>query len=294
MDLLDRLKLHPMLCDGAMGTQLMAVGLKPGEAPELWTVERTAEVEAVHRAYRDAGCEMVTTNTFGGSSVALARHGLAERAAELNELAVRYARRAVGGNCFLLGDIGPCGERLAPAGRISEPEMVEMYREQSRSLKRGGADAILIETMSDPQEMRIAIEAAKAIAYWPVIATCAFDAPVDGVFRTMTGATVQEAIRTAINAGADVVGANCGRGMSLDAYVDLARRIVEAAGGAPVMIQPNAGSPQIAGGKAVYPVTPADMAGIVKPLLNAGVTVIGGCCGTTPEHLQAMAGEMEQ
>lgn len=292
MDLMNRLKLKPMLCDGAMGTQLIAAGLKPGEASELWTVEKTADLEAIHRAYRDAGCDMVTSNTFGGTTAALARHGLADRAAELNELAIRYARRAVGGNCFLLGDIGPSGEFLEPMGTMTEPEMVEIYREQARSLKRGGADAILVETMSDPNEMRIAVQAAKAIAYWPVVATYAFNPPVNGVFRTMMGTTVEEAIKAAINAGADIVGANCGTGLELNDYVELARAIIAVAGGAPVIIQPNAGAPRIVDGKTVHNATPADMAKIVNPLLDAGVSIIGGCCGTTPEHLKAMAAEM--
>lgn len=292
MDLISRLKLEPLLCDGAMGTQLIAAGLKPGEAAELWNVERTADVEAIHRAYRDAGCDLVTTNTFGGTTTALAKHDLADRAAELNELAVRYARRAVGGNCFLLGDIGPCGEFLEPMGTLSDADMTAIYREQSRALKQGGADAILIETMSDPNEMRIAIESAKSIAYWPVIATYAFNAPVNGVFRTMMGTGVEEAITTAINAGADVVGANCGTGLTLDDYVELARAIVAVAGSTPVIIQPNAGAPQTINGKTVHTATPGDMAAIVRPLLDAGVSIIGGCCGTTPAHLQAMADQM--
>lgn len=293
MDLMHRLTLGPLLCDGAMGTQLMAAGLKPGEAAELWNVTRTADVEAIHRAYRDAGCEAITTNTFGGNTISLERHGLADRAAELNELAVRLARRAVGGNCHLLGDIGPTGEFLEPAGTATPQQLTQVFREQAMSLKRGGADAIIIETMSDPAEMRLAIEAAKSVSYWTVIATYAFSAPsADGVFRTMMGTNVDQAIKTAIDAGADIVGANCGSGLTLPQYVQLAKAIVKAAGKTPVIIQPNAGPPQTANGKTVHTATPADMAAIVRPLLDAGVQIIGGCCGTTPEHLKAMAAEM--
>ncbi len=292
MNLLERLKRGPMLADGGMGTQLMARGLKPGACSELWNVTHTAEVEAIHRAYRDAGCEMITTNTFGGTTAALARHGLAERAAELNELGVRLARRAVGGSCHLLGDIGPFGGFLEPMGDTSEADAVELFRTQAMSLKRGGADAIIIETMSDPNEMRIAIKAAKAVSYWPVIATFAFTAPADGAFRAMMGTSVEEAIGAALDAGADIVGANCGTGLSLADYVQLARAVVAAAGKAPVIIQPNAGAPQTIDGQTVYSATPEDMAAIVRPLLDAGVQIIGGCCGTTPDHLKAMAAAM--
>jgi 5-methyltetrahydrofolate--homocysteine methyltransferase len=294
MDLTERLARGPMLCDGGMGTQLMARGMRAGECSELWNVERTSEVEDVHRAYRDAGCELITTNTFGGTTTALARHGLAERAAELNELAVRLARRAVGGSCYLLGDIGPFGDFLEPMGTTTEAELAGIFRTQAMSLKRGGADGIIIETMSDPNEMRIAIKAAKGVAYWPVIATYAFNAPAEGsgVFRTMMGTTAEEAIQAAVAAGADVVGANCGTSLGLNDYLELAKVLVKAAGKTPVILQPNAGSPQTINGKTVHTATPEDMAALVQPLLAAGVRIIGGCCGTTPAHLKAMAARM--
>jgi 5-methyltetrahydrofolate--homocysteine methyltransferase len=209
-----------------------------------------------------------------------------------DELAVRLARRAVGGSCFLLGDIGPFGDFLEPAGTTTEQELLEIFRTQAMSLKRGGADAIIIETMSDPGEMRAAIRAAKDVSYWPVFATYAFNAPADGAFRTMMGTTAAEAIQVAIEAGADAVGANCGTSLGLADYVELAKVLVKAAGRTPVILQPNAGSPQTIQGRTVHTATPQDMADLVRPLLDAGVRIIGGCCGTTPAHLKAMAGRL--
>lgn len=291
--LLRRLANGPMLCDGAMATQLMARGLRIGESPEAWNLDRPHDVEAVHRSYVEAGCSLVTTNTFGANTWALARHGLQNRAAEINELGVRLARRAVGGSAFLLGNMGPFGGYLKPRGQLSEKEVYEIFRLQASALKRGGADAILIETMSDPAEMRIAIEACKLVADWPVLATFAFDHPGSGTFHTMTGATVEAALRAARDAGADAVGANCGTDMTMDDYVRLGSELVAASGGVPVIIQPNAGQPQQVGEEMRYPATPEDMAGIVPPLLEAGVHIIGGCCGTTPAHLRAMKQAMQ-
>lgn len=294
MDLLERLSHTPLLCDGSMGTQLIARGLESGACGELWNLTHSDEVEAIHRAYRDAGCNLITTNTFGATTSVLARHGQQHLADELNEKAVRLARHAVGGNCYLLGNIGPFGDFIEPLGTATPAEVSELFRQQAASLKRGGADAIIIETMSDPVEMRLAIQAAKTIANWPVIATYAFNAPVEGVFRTMMGTTADQAITEAISAGADVVGANCGTGLSLNDYIDLARQVVSAAGNAPVIIQPNAGSPKVINNRTTYTATPREMAQMVQPLLDAGVRIIGGCCGTTPLYLAAMSDRLHR
>ncbi len=289
MDLLERLKIGPLLCDGAMGTQLIARGLQPGEPPELWNVDRTDDVEDIHRAYRDAGCDIITTNTFGGSIPALTRHGLADREAELNGLGVRLARRAVGGSCHLLGDIGPLTGYLPPDQAGNEQQVYRLFRTHVMSLKRGGADGICIETIGDVAQMRLAVRAAKGVSYWPVIASYAFAAASDGVFKTLSGESVESAIKTAIDAGADVVGANCGMGLLLKDYVSLAEQIKKIARKFPVFIKPNAGSAASGDTPAA---TPAELAAIVRPLLDAGVQIIGGCCGTTPAHLAAMAAAM--
>jgi methionine synthase I (cobalamin-dependent) len=251
-------------------------------------VDRPADVEAIHRAYRDAGCELITTNTFGGCSATLNRHGLADRVAELNRAGAQAVRRAVGDAAWVVGDIGPFGDFLAPWGDTSPGELLVIFRQQVEALCEGGCDAFIIETMSDPAEVAVAVQAAKEAGDRPVIATYAFTDGGNKSFRTMVGNDVKDAIARAVEAGADVVGANCGSSLGLDDYVNLAEQIVAAAQGRPVIVQPNAGSPTLVDGKLIYKARPEDMAAAVPRLLKTGVRIIGGCCGTTPKHLQAM------
>jgi 5-methyltetrahydrofolate--homocysteine methyltransferase len=320
------------------GTQLIARGLQPGVCGETWNLERPEAVESIHRAYRQAGCDLVTTNTFGANSTNLERHGLAAQTAVFNLAGAQTARRAADGAIegleasrvsglasrggglpinrltdspinqstipggWVLGDIGPFGGFLEPLGDMTPGVLLEVFRGQAQALRDGGADAIIIETMVDPAELSIAVKAAKTVANWPVIATYAFNRDQGNSggggklrgFRTVMGTSVQDAMAAAIDAGADVVGANCGTSLSLEDYLRLAEQLVAAAGPSktPVILQPNAGSPQMIDGKLVHSATPADMAGLVKPLLGIGVRIIGGCCGTSPEHLRAMAGKM--
>lgn len=287
-NLIQALSQSVLLCDGAMGTQLMAAGLPSGACGELWNVERPDAVAAIHRDYLDAGCDLIITNTFGGSSAALERHGLNRRARELNLAGARLARQAAGEQAWVLGDVGPFGGFLEPMGETTSDELLDMFTAQIEALLEGGADAIIIETMSDPQELAVAVQAVRKLTDKPVIASYAFSHS-GGVFRTMMGTCPADAIRLAIQAGADVVGANCGTSLSLDDYLRLADELLDAAGNRPVILQPNAGSPQSIGGKLRYPATPADMAAIVPQLVKLGVKIIGGCCGTTPQHLRAMS-----
>jgi len=288
-NLLDELKTRPLLCDGAMGTQLFARGLKAGECGELWNVDRPADIQAIHQAYRDAGCDLITTNTFGGSAACLKKAGLADRAAELNLAGARLARAAAGDHAYVLGDIGPFGDFLEPLGDMTASELLDIFFQQATNLYAGGADAIIIETMSDPAELEIAVSAAKKASPSPVIATYAFTDGGNRTFRTMMGTDVKDAISRAISAGADIVGANCGTSLGLPDYVHLAEQILAAAKGRPVMIQPNAGSPTLIDGKLIYRAKSDDMAATVPSFLKLGVRIVGGCCGTTPAHLQAMA-----
>lgn len=287
-NLLTELASRPLLCDGAMGTQLIAAGLAPGDCGMLWNVMRPEAIESVHRRYREAGCELITTNSFSGCVTNLERHDLVGRADELNRAAAEVARRASDDNAWVLADIGPFGGFLEPLGEMKPEELETLFVQQGQSLKEGGADAALIETMTDPGEVAVAVKAMKRVANWPVIATCAFDRGDGKTYRTMMGATVEQAMGEAIAAGADVVGANCGTAMDLDDYARLTEQLVKAAGNTPVIIQPNAGAPQNIAGKDVYPATPAEMATLVPRLLAAGARIIGGCCGTSPEHLRAM------
>jgi methionine synthase I (cobalamin-dependent) len=284
---LDRLAQRPLLADGGMGTQLMARGLMPGVSGELWNIDQPEAIQAIHRDYREAGCDLLTTNSFQGTRQALMMHGLSEKVAEVNTAAARNARAAADG-ALVMGDVGPFGGFLEPMGETTPEQLEEIFTEQLAALQAGGADLIVVETMSDPQESAAAIRAAKLAGDWPVIATFAFQKVPDG-FATMMGTSPGEAIARVRDAGADVVGANCGTALSLADYLDLARALVSAAGETPVIVQPNAGAPEEQDGTLHWPASPDDMADLVPQLLDAGVRIIGGCCGTTPNHLAAMA-----
>lgn len=278
---------RPLLCDGAMGTQLMSAGLSAGACGERWNVQRPQVVAAIHGSYRAAGCDCVITNTFGGTRYALDRHGAGDEVLSLNRAGAQVARRGAPG-AIVLGDVGPFGDFLEPMGDMTAGRLEAIFLEQARALADGGADGVIVETMSDPSEMALAIGAARRVGDWPIVATYAF-ARAEGAFRTMMGTDVSAAMRSAIDAGADVVGANCGTGLSLTDYLELARQLVVAAAGTPVIMQPNAGAPHTVDGKLYYDATPAQMADLVPRLLSTGVRMLGGCCGTTPDHLTAMA-----
>ncbi|MFA6563076.1 MAG: homocysteine S-methyltransferase family protein [Verrucomicrobiia bacterium] len=293
-NLLTELSARPLLCDGAMGTQLIAAGLAPGDCGMLWCIEKPEVVEGVHRRYRSAGCDLITSNSFGGCVTNLVSHNLQSRADELNRAAAQVAGRAAGEGAWVLADIGPFGGFLEPLGEMTADELLKLFVQQAAALKSGGADAALVETMTDPAEVIVTVKAAKQVANWPVIATYAFDRGDGKNYRTMMGTTVEVAMKETIAAGADIVGANCGTAMNLEDYGRLAEQMVRAAGKTPVIIQPNAGAPQNVGGKDIYPATPAEMAALVPVLLNAGVRIIGGCCGTSPDHLRAMGEELRK
>ncbi len=279
-----------------MGTQLFARGLSSGSCGMLWNVERPGDVGAIHLAYRDAGCDLITTNSFGGTHYALALHGLAGRVAELNRAAAQVARAAAGADGWVLGDVGPFGDFLEPVGDVTEEELQAAFGAQMAALLDGGADAILVETMSDPAEAVVGVQAAKACNPGvPVVVTYAFQLTAPGEFRSMMGTSVDEAVRRAIEAGAEIVGANCGTALSLDHYVELAGQLVAAAGGdAAIIVQPNAGSPRTVDGRTVYDASPEEMAATARRLIDAGVRIVGGCCGTTPGHLAAMSSVTRQ
>jgi 5-methyltetrahydrofolate--homocysteine methyltransferase len=295
-DLLESLKEHPRLCDGAMTTQLMAVGLGAGECGALWNIDKPEMVEAVHCRYQRAGCEMLTTNTFGASPLALEHFGLESRMSEINRTAVRLARHAIG-ECdgWVLGSIGPAGRWLKPVGDLEFSAVYHSVLAQAEALHRGGADAILFESMSDPNELTVAIEAARRVDdKWPILATYSF-ALFDNDFRTSLGSDVRTAVNAAIKAGADVVGAACGgSSVHLADYTRLAVEIRQAAKATPVIVRPNAGCPSDDHGHPHYSATPQDLSNVTSFLLSLGVQIIGGCCGTTPDHLAAMANEMRR
>ncbi|WP_043588051.1 homocysteine S-methyltransferase family protein [Geminisphaera colitermitum] len=290
--LLSTLAARPLQCDGATGTQLQQLGLRPGESCERWVIEQPDRVKLVHQRYLDAGADLLTTNTFGGTTLALAAHGFTDeaRAAEINRAAARLAREVAGERAWVLGDMGPFGGILEPYGETESAVAAAAFRAQAAALLEGGADAILVETMSDPVEAALAVAAAREAGAQVVIATFTFQhmaAVAD--FRTMMGTDVPAAVRAVLDAGAQVVGANCGTELSLDDYALLAGQLVAAAQGRPVIVQPNAGSPVRDGDAISYRTTPADFAGAAACYLKLGVRIVGGCCGTTPAHIAASA-----
>jgi 5-methyltetrahydrofolate--homocysteine methyltransferase len=286
MDLLGRLGAGEVLVgDGAWGTLLMAHGLAPGEPPETINLARPEVLEEIARQYVDAGADLVTTNTFGGSPARLRAFGLDGRAGEINGAAVEAVRRACGGRAFVSASIGPSGHVLAPYGDGNPAEIAAGFELQARALAAAGADLFCIETMTDLAEAVLAVRAARAAAPGiPVIATMTFEKTRRG-FYTVMGVTIGKAVEGLVSAGADVVGSNCGNGS--DVMVEIAREF-RALTDRPLAFQPNAGLPELRGGAVVYPEDPAFMAARARELLAAGVGIVGGCCGTTPEHVRAV------
>jgi 5-methyltetrahydrofolate--homocysteine methyltransferase len=264
---------------------LIARGLRPGTPPESFVLERPEAVREIARAYLDAGADLVTTDTFGATTLNLAAYGLAERADEINCTAVALVREAVGERALVSASVGPTGRLLAPAGDTEPREARAAFERQIDALAAAGADLVCIETMTDLVEATLAVEAARAVAPGlPVVATMTFD-PTPRGFFTIMGVSVEQAARGLADAGADVVGSNCGNGTAR--MVEVAREFRRVTR-LPLAIQANAGLPETRGGRIVYPETPAFMASNVAALIEAGVSIVGGCCGTTPEHVRAV------
>jgi len=271
--------------DGAMGTMLFERGLPPGEPPETVTLARPAVLEEIARLYLEAGADLLETNTFGGSPLKLALHGLEADTEVVNREAVRAVRRVAEGRAYVVGSCGPSGRLLEPYGDVGEAEMLASFRRQMDALAAAGVDAVCVETMTDLREAALAVRAAKAAAPGlPVLATMTFDPTPRGYF-TIMGVSVAQAAAGLEAAGADAVGSNCGNG--IEHMVAIARAF-RAATRLPLVIQANAGLPKSVGGRTVYDETPAFLAERARALLDIGVAVIGGCCGTTPEHIRAL------
>jgi 5-methyltetrahydrofolate--homocysteine methyltransferase len=274
-----------LVADGAMGTMLIARGLPPGACPEEWNLTRPEVLEEIAALYLETGAEIITANTFGASPMKLAPYGLADRTEEINAAGVAAARRAVGDRAYVLGDVGPSGRLLKPYGDADPDEVYESFKRQVSALVSAGVDVMFVETMTDLNEATLAVEAIKAVSsYFPVVATMTFDETPKG-FYTIMGVSVEDAASGLVAAGADVVGSNCGNG--IENMVKIAREF-RAHTDLPLIIQSNAGLPETVDGELVYRETPEFMAARVKDLLDAGISIIGGCCGTTPEHIQAI------
>jgi len=283
--LLDRLAEGPLLCDGAMGTMLYARGVPLDACFDVLNENNASLVQSIHAEYLSAGADLIETNTFGANRFKLAVHGLEARVREINLKGAKLARdvrESMGREAFVLGSIGPLGKYLAPLGTITAADGRAAFREQAEGLLEGGVDAFIIETFSDLEEIRLAVEAVRAITELPIIAQMAFTE--EGV--TFTGRTAVEVARALRGLPVQVIGANCSVGSSI--LYDILEQMLPEAGALPISIQPNAGLPSRAGERLIYLSSPAYMADFALKMLEAGARIVGGCCGTTSDHIRAM------
>lgn len=276
----------PVVTDGAWGTELQARGLPAGEIPDAWNLTHPERVAEVARAYVVAGSRVILTNTFGANRLRLAGHGLADRAAEIARRGVELSKQAAGSRARVFASLGPSG-RMLLTGETTAAELTDAFTEQAQALAEGGAEALVIETMSDLEEAKLALAAAKTTGL-PVVVCMVFDSGRDKD-RTLMGATPEQVARELTAAGADVIGANCGVG--IERYVPVCRRL-KAATDRPIWIKPNAGLPVVENGRVVYRTTPEEFARHVPELVAVGAHFIGGCCGTTPDFIRAVCARL--
>jgi len=274
-----------LISDGAWGTFLVSKGLQPGECAELWNVQHPEAVADIARSYLEAGSDLISTNTFGGTRFKLAHYGLADRVAEINEAAAAITRKTVGPDKHVFASIGPTGKILM-MGDVSEEEIYDAFKEQAIALERGGADAACVETMLAIDEAALAVRAVKENTKLEVLCTFTFDRIADGSYRTMMGVSPSDAAKAALEAGADIIGTNCGQGPA--GMVDIVKEMRTTAPDTPIIVQANAGLPVRVGDVDTFPETPDMMAQRVPDLIAAGAAIIGGCCGTTPDHVRAI------
>ncbi|MFW5901228.1 MAG: homocysteine S-methyltransferase family protein [bacterium] len=280
-----------ILSDGAWGTNLQRKGLEIGECPEEWNINYPDLVEEVARDFIEAGSRLIKTNSFGGSRFKLEQYGLGERTAEINRLGGEISRRAAGPNVLVMGSIGPTGKMLI-TGEVTEDDLYEAFKQQATALEAGGVDVILVETMSDLEEARLAVQAASNNTACEIACTMTFEKTVDGDYKTMMGIDPAQMFPVLPDAGASFIGTNCGNG--IERMVEVVNKIRAVNTEIPVIVHANAGMPVYEEGKTIFPETPEEMASHVPQLVEAGANVIGGCCGTTPEHVKKIGEKLEQ
>ena len=284
-ELLSRIESEILVFDGATGTYLQQHGLEPGGCPELMNADAPETVQQMARVYFDSGSDIVLTNTFGGNRFRLKHYAAEDRVHELNQLAAEHAKSQANDSQFVAGSVGPTGEFIEPLGNVSESELYDTFAEQVSALESGGADAVMIETQMVLEEAQIAVRATKENTDLVAMSTMVFDLGPRGYF-TMWGTTPEQAAEGLLEAGADVVGANCGNG--IDRMIEIAGKM-RAVTDAKLAIQSNAGIPDIIAGEVVYPESPEYMAERFRKLAELPVNLLGGCCGADADHIRALA-----
>ncbi len=288
MTFIQLLEQNILLSDGAIGTQLQQHGLDTGECPELWNETHADIIRGIHTAYLDAGARVLTTNSFGGSPTKLAGYELRDRAYDLNRMAAECACEVAKDDAFVMGSVGPSGA-LVMMGDVDPKALQQDFEIQIRGLLDGGADMIIAETMSDLEEIKLVIRATRAVSTAPVIASMSYEPGARG-YRTMMGVDISTAVQALEQSGADIIGANCGTG--IQGAVEIVREI-RLHTRHPILSEPNAGLPQLEAGRTVYKEAPEAMAQQIPDLVHAGARLVGGCCGTTPEHIRAFAQSLQ-
>ena len=291
----DAMRRRPLLGDGAMGTQLMLAGLEQGNCGEAWNLTQPERVRGIQRRYVEAGSDCILTNTFGGSRIMLNRHGHADDVAAINAAGVQIARAAFGDRPgYVIGDIGPFGGLLEPYGEFTEAQVRAAFEEQAQALVDAGVDAILIETQTSLEELTLGLHAARQAGAPCVIGSMAYDVTLDGsTFRTMMGVSPEAAAACMQAHGADVIALNCGTGMDMARAREAVVRYRQVST-LPIMAQPNAGQPTLVQMQVVYDESPEQMVRGVVPLLEAGVNLLGACCGSSPDHIRAFRTAMDK
>jgi 5-methyltetrahydrofolate--homocysteine methyltransferase len=275
-----------LVSDGAWGTFLHKKGLKTGECPEKWNLENPDAVFEIAASYIEAGSDMIETNSFGGNRFKLKMFGLEDKVHEINKAAAEISRKAAGPDKHVIGSMGPTGKMLM-MGDVTSEGLYDAFKEQAVALEEGGADALVIETMFDLEEAKLAIKAAKENTRCEVICTMTFESAGESGYRTMMGTGPSDMLNDLKNTGVDIVGANCGNGMC--GMIEIVKELRKIDDAIPVLIHANAGVPELKNGETVFRETPDETAGYIGDLLRAGANIVGGCCGTTPQHIEKIS-----